>query len=95
MGTKSFYHTIPNSVIHVMRGPAYCEALCFHNGRLDIDEEDKDALEMLEAIADRPGSPVSAKGRPVDTAAKEAARAVQENAAHVVSQLAQAKPGQV
>ena len=37
-----------------MRGPSNCEALCFHNGRLDIDESDKDAMEMLEAIADRP-----------------------------------------
>ncbi len=91
----TFYHTVPNSVIHIMRGESYCEPMAFTGGRLDVDDDDKPALDYLNAIADKPGCPISSKGKIVDKDALAAAEMVQQNAAKVIASIAGAKPGQV
>lgn len=95
MASKEFYHNVPNSVIHCQIGPAEVKTLQFPGGYLSVDEDDTETLAALEAIADKPGSPVTHVKRNIDPEAAAAAELVKMNAAKVVQALAEAKPGQV
>lgn len=93
MSTKTFYHAIPNSTVVIQRGEAQTETMTFYGGQLEVKEDDKEALAFLEAIADKPGSFVTTKGRAQLTDAKVAASEVQKLAAEAVAKIQGSKPG--
>lgn len=56
---KTFFHPIKNSTFVVFRAPGIAETLMFANGKLNIPLTDTQALEQLEAVADKRGSPIT------------------------------------
>lgn len=59
---KTYFHPIPNSCFHVQRAMGTAEALIFHGGKLQVDTEDKQAIEQLDSIADKHGTFVTTHG---------------------------------
>lgn len=92
MSKKTFYHAIPNSTVVIQRGEAQTETKTFYGGQLEVDETDEEALKFLEAIADKPGSFVTTKGRAQLTDAKVAAKEVQNLAAEAAAKIQGANP---
>lgn len=66
------YHSYQENIcFHVMRGTAQCSTEQFVNHRLET--EDAEVIAFLDAIADKPGSPVYTQ-EPVIDPAQEAAK---------------------
>ena len=56
---KTYYSVTPFCNVHVMRGPGYCETVCFVAGSLETTDPQVQA--HLDAVCDRPGTGITSR----------------------------------